>query len=255
MVNCVGILVNQGKNKFEAVQTEGAARIARIATEMNVARLVHVSALGADAASDSASARSKAEGEAAVLEAFPGAVILRPSIIFGTEDQFFNKFAAMTRFGPVLPLIGGNTRFQPVFVDDVARAAVMGVLGQAQGTYELGGPDVDTFKGLMARMLEVVGRRRLIVNLPFFAARILAFAGDFVQALTGDLIVNRIVTRDQVKNLAQDNVVAPGAKSFADLGFAPTPMGAVLPDYLWRFRPHGQYEAIQASAKNLRKQS
>ena len=254
VVNCVGILNRSGKNTFDAVQAEGAGRIARIAAEAGVAQLVHVSAIGADAQSDSDYARSKAEGEAAVLAAFPSAVILRPSIIFGTEDGFFNRFAGMTRMGPILPVVGAGTRFQPVHVDDVARAAVKGVLGQAApGIYELGGPDVDTVRGLMGRMLKVVQRRRAVINVPFFMARIMGFGFDMVQAVTLGLIENKMITRDQVRNLARDNVVAPGARGFADLGISPTSMEAVLPEYLWRFRASGQYAAIKDSAKNLKK--
>ena len=254
VVNCVGILNRSGKNTFDAVQAEGAGRIARIAAEAGVAQLVHVSAIGADAQSDSDYARSKAEGEAAVLAAFPSAVILRPSIIFGTEDGFFNRFAGMTRMGPILPVVGAGTRFQPVHVDDVARAAVKGVLGQAApGIYELGGPDVDTFRGLMGRMLKVVQRRRAVINVPFFMARIMGFGFDMAQAVTLGLIENKMITRDQVRNLARDNVVAPGARGFADLGISPTSMEAVLPEYLWRFRASGQYAAIKDSAKNLKK--
>jgi uncharacterized protein YbjT (DUF2867 family) len=254
VVNCVGILNRSGKNTFDAVQADGAGRIARIATEERVGQLVHVSAIGADVASDSDYARSKGEGEAAVLAAFPNAVILRPSIIFGTEDGFFNRFAGMTRMGPVLPVVGANTRFQPVHVDDVAAAAVKGALGQAApGVYELGGPEVDTFRGLMGRMLKVVQRRRAVVSVPFFAARIMGFGFDAVQAVTLGLIENKMLTRDQVRNLARDNVVAPGAKGFADLGITPTAMEAVLPEYLWRYRASGQYAAIKDSAKNLKK--
>jgi uncharacterized protein YbjT (DUF2867 family) len=254
VVNCVGILNRSGKNSFGAVQAEGAGRIARIAAAEGVSALVHVSAIGADVASDSDYARTKGEGEAAVLAAYPCAVILRPSIIFGTEDGFFNRFAAMTRFGPVLPVVGAATRFQPVHVDDVARAAVKGVLGQAEpGIYELGGPEVDTFRGLMGRMLTIIKRRRLVVNVPFFVARIMGFGFDMLQAATLGLIENKVLTRDQVKNLARDNVVAPGAKGFADLEIAPVAMESVLPDYLWRFRPSGQFSAIKDSAKNLKK--
>ncbi|NHB75887.1 complex I NDUFA9 subunit family protein [Rhodobacter calidifons] len=254
VVNCVGILNGVGRNSFGAVQAEGAGRIARIAAEEGVGRLVHISAIGADAASDSEYARTKAEGEAAVLAAFPTAVILRPSVIFGPEDQFFNRFAGMTRLGPVLPVVGAETKFQPVYVGDVAQAAVKGVLGQAApGIYELGGPEVDTFRGLMRRMLAIIERRRAIVNLPFFLARIMAFGFDMVQALTLGLVENRMLTRDQVRNLARDNVVSPGAKGLADLGITPTAMEAVLPDYLWRFRPSGQFAAIKRSAKNLKK--
>jgi NADH dehydrogenase len=254
VVNCVGILNSLGRNTFDAVQAEGAGRVARIAAEEGVGALVHISAIGADAGSDSDYARTKAEGEAAVLAAFPNAVILRPSIIFGTEDQFFNRFAGMTRLGPILPVVGAATKFQPIHVDDVAKAAVAGVLGQAApGIYELGGPEVDTFRGLMQRMLKVIQRRRAVVGIPFFVARIMAFGFDMVQALTLGLIENKVLTRDQVRNLARDNVVAPAAKGLADLGITPTAMEAVLPEYLWRYRPAGQFAAIKDSAKNLRK--
>jgi NADH dehydrogenase len=254
VVNCVGILNAVGKNRFDAVQAEGAGRVARIAAELGVQRLVQLSAIGADAGSDSDYARTKAKGEAAVLAAFPQAVILRPSVIFGTEDQFFNRFAAMTRFGPILPVVGANTKFQPVYVDDVAQAAVLGVEGKvAPGIYELGGPEVATFRDLMQRMLGVIRRRRLILNIPFFAAKLMGFGFDMLQTLTLGLIENKMVTRDQVRNLARDNVVTPGAKGFADLGIAPTALEAVLPEYLWRYRPSGQYAAIKESAKNLKR--
>jgi len=254
VVNCVGILNRSGKNTFDSVQAAGAGRIARIAAEEGVGQLVQVSAIGANPQSDSDYARSKAEGEAAVLAAFPAAVILRPSIIFGAEDQFFNRFAAMTRMAPVLPVVGAETRFQPVYVDDVAKAAVKGVLGlAAPGIYELGGPEVDTFRGLMGRMLTVIQRRRAVVNVPFFLARIMGFGFDMVQMVTLGLIENKMITRDQVRNLTRDNVVSSGAKGFADLGIAPISMDAVLPEYLWRYRPSGQYAAIKDSAKNLKK--
>ena len=254
VVNCVGVLNGVGKNTFDAVQAEGAGRVARIAASLGIARLVQISAIGADAQSDSDYARTKGEGEAAVLAAFPSAVILRPSIIFGTEDQFFNRFAAMTRMGPILPVVGANTRFQPVHVDDVAQAAVRGAIGAAApGVYELGGPEVDTFRGLMGRMLKVIQRRRAVVNMPFFVARIMGFAFDMIQAVTLGLIENKMITRDQVKNLARDNVVSLGAKGLADLGITPTAMEAVLPEYLWRYRASGQYAAIKDSAKNLKK--
>ncbi|MDZ4069535.1 MAG: complex I NDUFA9 subunit family protein, partial [Tabrizicola sp.] len=254
VVNCVGVLNGVGANTFDAVQAQGAGRVARIAADMGVGQLVQISAIGADALSDSAYARTKGEGEAAVLAAFPTAVILRPSIIFGTEDQFFNRFAAMTRMGPILPVVGANTRFQPVYVDDVAQAAVAAVNGgAAPGVYELGGPEVDTFRGLMGRMLKVIQRRRAVVNMPFFVARIMGFGFDMIQAVTLGLIENKMITRDQVRNLARDNVVSPTARGFADLGITPTAMEAVLPEYLWRYRPSGQYAAIKDSAKNLKK--
>jgi uncharacterized protein YbjT (DUF2867 family) len=254
VVNCVGILNRSGKNTFDAVQAEGAGRIARIAAAEGVGQMVQISAIGADARSDSAYSRTKAEGEAAVLAAFPLAVILRPSIIFGTEDGFFNRFAAMSRMGPILPVVGAATRFQPVYVDDVAQAAVKAVLGEAApGVYELGGPEVDTFRGLMHRMLAVIQRRRAVVNVPFWVANIMGFVFDALQAVTLGLIENKMITRDQVRNLRRDNVVSEGARGLADLGIQPTAMEAVLPDYLWRFRPSGQFAAIKDSAKNLKK--
>jgi uncharacterized protein YbjT (DUF2867 family) len=253
VVNCVGILNKSGKNTFDAVQATGAGRIARIAAELGVGTLVHLSAIGANAGSASTYARSKAAGEAAVLAAFPGAMILRPSIVFGSEDGFFNRFAAMSRLGPVLPVVGAATRFQPVYVDDVAQAAVKGVLGQASGIYELGGPEVATFRALMGRMLAVIQRRRLVVNVPFFAAGIMGWVFDGLQVVTLGLFNNSLITRDQVRNLRVDNVVATGARGLADLGITATAMDAVLPEYLWRYRPSGQYAAIKDSAKNLKK--
>ena len=253
VVNCVGILAESGKNRFETVQSEGAARIARLAAEAGIGRMVQISAIGADAGSDSDYARTKALGEAAVQEHMPGAVILRPSIIFGAEDEFFNRFAAMTRLGPVLPVVGAGTRFQPVYVDDVAQAAVLGVLGKASpGIYELGGPEVETFRALMQRMLDVIRRRRLVVNVPFGVAQLMAFGFDMLHTLSLGLFTNGMITRDQVRNLRRDNVVAEGARGFDELGIVPTDMGSVLPDYLWRFRPSGQYSDIHASAQNLR---
>ncbi|MCG7495102.1 complex I NDUFA9 subunit family protein [Thalassobius sp. Cn5-15] len=250
VVNCVGILAEAGKNGFDSVQAEGAGRVARIAAEQDVKTFVHLSAIGADATRSSAYARTKGAGEAAVQAAFPSAVILRPSIIFGAEDDFFNRFAGM--FGPVLPLVGGNTVFQPVYVDDVARAAVLGVEGKAPaGIYELGGPDAKSMKGLMKDMLTVIRRRKLVINLPFFAGSLMGWSFDLVKKLSFGLIKGPI-TADQVKLLRQDNVVSEGAKGFADLDITPVAMEAVLPDYLWRFRPSGQYLAIKESAKNLR---
>ncbi|MXU64678.1 complex I NDUFA9 subunit family protein [Oceanomicrobium pacificus] len=252
VINCVGILAEDKWQKFETVQAEGPARVARLAAEAGVERLVQISAIGADGDSDSAYGRSKAEGEAAVLDAFPGAVILRPSIVFGTEDGFFNKFAGMARLSPVLPVVGADTKFQPVFVDDVAAAAAAAAQGTGAGIYELGGPDVETFDELMQRMLKVVQRRRIRLHVPFFAARILAGLLDFAQTVTFGLFKNTMVTRDQVKLLKSDNVASgahPGLEAF---GIEPTPMDAVLDTYLYSYRPYGQYAEITRSAKNLK---
>ena len=252
VVNCVGTFDRKGKNNFDAVQNEGAERIARLAAEEGVQRMVQISAIGANVDSDSNYAQTKARGEAAVLEHFPTAVIIRPSVIFGSEDEFFNRFAGMTRFSPVLPVVGADTKFQPVYVDDVANAAAMGVTGEAApGIYELGGPDVNTFRELMQQMLTVIRRRRLIMNIPFGIASLMAGVMELVQTVSLGLIPPQI-TRDQVRSLRVDNVVSEGARGFADLGIKPVAMEAIMPDYLWRFRPAGQYEAIKESASNLR---
>ncbi|MFS4581723.1 complex I NDUFA9 subunit family protein [Phaeobacter sp. C3_T13_0] len=253
VVNCVGILNELGKNTFDAIQAEGSARIARIAAGQGVGSMVHVSAIGADKDSDSAYARSKAEGEASVLEHMPDAVILRPSVIFGAEDQFFNRFAAMTRLSPVLPIAHADTKFQPVYVDDVAKAAVAALLGRAKpGVYELGGPEAKSFGALMHQMLEVIDRRRLVLSLPGPIAKLVAFGFDMMQAVSFQLIENKMLTRDQLKNLQADNVVADDAQGFKALGISPVSLASVLPDYLWKFRPAGQYTELMDSARNLR---
>lgn len=255
VVNCVGTFDRGGRNNFDAVQNQGAARIARIAAEQGVGALVHISAIGADANGASLYAQSKAAGEAAVTAAFPSAVILRPSVVFGPEDKFFNRFAGMSRLGPVLPVVGGKTMFQPVYVEDVAAAARNALTGQAQpGVYELGGPEKESFSGLMHKMLGVINRRRLVLDLPFFVARIMAGLLDFAQAVTLGLFRNSVLTSDQVRSLRSDNVVSPSARGLRELGVTPTAMEAVLPEYLWRFRPSGQYDTIKASAKNLKSQ-
>ncbi len=239
VINLTGILFQKGQT-FEDVQSNGAANIAQAAAQAGVSALVHVSAIGADLESDSSYAQTKAQGEQAVREAFPAAVILRPSIIFGPEDGFFNKFAGMARFSPVLPLVGGgHTRFQPVFVGDVAQAIVTALGDGAKGrTYELGGPGVYSFKELLQLILREIGRTRALVPLPFGLA---SFKAAFLQMLP-----NPILTMDQVKLLKTDNVVAPTAAGLADLGITPTSVEAVIPSYLWRFRAKGEYADSQA---------
>lgn len=249
-VNCVGTFDASGRNSFQAVHVEAPQRIAREAARAGVRRLVHVSSLGAGPGS--LYGESKAEGDARVMAAFPGAVTLRPSLLFGHEDRFFNRFAAMAARGPVLPLIGASARFQPAWVDDVAQAAALAAIRDAPpGPYELGGPEALTFREMMERMLLVIQRRRLLLPIPFWAADAMATAFAGLAAVTGGLAPVP-VTRDQVRSLRRDTVVAPGARGFAALGIAPTALDAVLPDYLWRFRPSGQYAAIKDSAQNLR---
>lgn len=233
VVNLTGILFEKGQT-FEEVQADGAANIAKAAAAAGVAALVHVSAIGADAESAAAYAVTKAEGEANVREAFPNAVILRPSIIFGPEDGFFNKFAEMARFFPALPLIGGGrTRFQPVFVGDVAQAILAALSRQDGRTYELGGPSVYSFKELMQLILRETGRKRALVPVPFGIA--------FLKAAFLQLLPNPLLTIDQVKLLKKDNVVSPTASGLADLGITPTSVEAVIPSYLWRYRAKGEY--------------
>ena len=216
VVNCVGILAEQGKNKFSAVQAEGAARIARLAASAGITKMVQISAIGAHAESASVYAQTKARGENGVLEHVPNATILRPSIIFGPEDQFFNRFAGMARFGPILPIVGPATKFQPVYVDDVAQAAEKALLGQTEpGIYELGGPDVVTFKGLMEKMLGVIRRRRLIIGLPFFVGKLMGAGFGVLTVLTGGIFQGPI-TRDQVENLRTDNVVSDGSRHYSN---------------------------------------
>jgi len=253
VVNCVGILNETSRQKFDLLHAQGAGRIAKLAAEEGVSTFVHLSSIGADTNSDSQYSRTKAEGEALVLGAFPNAVILRPSVIFGTEDRFFNRFAAFAKYTPVLPLVGANTRFQPVFVDDVAKAAVLGIDGKAAaGVYELGGPEVVRFRDLIHKMLHIVRRRKLVIGWPFWIARINAWFFDLFQSMSLGLFTNTILTRDQVRQLRHDNVVAQDAKTLADLGISATPMDVELGTYLYCHRPSGQFEAIKESAAVLR---
>jgi uncharacterized protein YbjT (DUF2867 family) len=231
VVNLVGILHEAGAQHFDAVQAEGAETIAKAAAAAGVSKLVHLSAIGADAASESLYAQSKAAGEAAVREAFPAATIIRPSVVFGPEDDFFNRFADLARFTPVLPLIdGGHTKMQPVYVGDVADAICKALDDTtcAGETYELGGPRVMTMKQIMEYTLAESGKKRLLLPLP---SAIAAIKARFLE-----LLPNPPLTRDQLKLLANDNVVSDGAKGLADLGITPTPVEAVVPRYLGRFR-------------------
>lgn len=253
VVNCVNIMTAEGKSTFKSVFEDGAGHVARISAELGVTRIVHVSGIGVDPESSSKYVAAKARGEAAVLTHRPDAVILRPSVIFGSDDALYNRFASMARLGPILPIVGGNTRLQPVFVDDVAQAATLGATGEAQpGIYELGGPETLTLRELVAQVLTVTHRRRLVLNMPFWLGGVGASVLGAAQFVTGGLFTNRILTHDQITLLRHDNVPAEGAKGLADLGIQPTAPEAVLDSYLWRFRPSGQYDAIKDSAKNLR---
>ena len=254
VVNCVGILSESGKNTFKNVQALGAERVAKISSENGVANFVQISAIGSNEASLSNYARTKALGEASVLKYFPDATILRPSIIFGPEDQFFNRFAQMATLSPFLPLVGAHTKFQPVYVGDVASAVEKALSDRSvSGIYELGGPNIETFSELMSRMLSVIQRRRLMLKVPFFVAGIMGQSLDLLKAITFGLFPNNILTQDQVKNLQIDNIVSTDANDLSDLEIRPTAMETVLPEYLWRYRVSGQYASIKDSAKGLKK--
>lgn len=243
VVNCVGVLTPTGRQSFKAVHVEGARAVARAARLASVRRLIHVSALGASADSPSEYARTKAAGEKVVLEEFPNAIILRPSVLFGTEDEFFNRFAAMARFSPFLPLVGGGrTHFQPLFVGDLGSAIANAVEGAGTpGTvYELGGPDVFTFRQILDRTLEWSGRRRRYVNLPFPLAKLMAvMTWPLPNAI-------RPLTLDQVRLLKADNVVSDAAeaeqRTIESLGVDNIhAAGLIVPTYLERFNPRGQF--------------
>ena len=244
-VNLVGILAPSGAQTFDAVQVRGAEAIAKSAAAAG-ASMVHISAIGANERSSSQYARAKAAGEKAVLAALPSATIMRPSVVFGPEDEFTNRFAALARLAPALPLIGGGTtRMQPVYVGDVATAVADAVDGKTKtgATYELGGPEVLTMREIMETILEITDRKRMLVSLPFGLARLQSF---FLQFAPGALKL----TPDQVELLRSDNVVSDAAKAagltLEGLGIAPDSLEAIAPQYLWRFRPAGQFQRKDA---------
>ena len=244
VVNLVGILFPTGKQTFKAVQDEGARHVAEAAWAAGARAFVHVSAIGANPDAKSVYARTKAEGERAVREIFPQAVILRPSIVFGPEDDFFNRFAALARALPALPLIGGGkTRLEPVFAGDVAKAVVAGIAGLANAgaPYELGGPEILTMKEVMSRVLDYTMRKRWLVPMPFWLAKTEA---SFLQ-----LFPNPMLTVDQVRLLQTDSVVSEEAKregrALEALGIEPVAIASVVPDYLEQFRPRGQFSTYR----------
>ncbi len=244
VINLVGLLFPAGKQTFKSVQDEGARHVAEAARAAGARSLVHLSAIGASAKAISVYARSKAAGEDAVREVFPDAVILRPSIVFGPEDDFFNRFAALARISPVLPLIGGGkTKIEPVFAGDVAKAVIAALTGKAEADapYELGGPEVLTMKEVMQRVLVYTMRKRLLVSEPFWLAKL---QGAFLQLLPKPLL-----TVDQVRMLQSDNVVSEEAKrarrTLEGLGIEPIAIASVVPDYLEQFRPRGQFSVYR----------
>ncbi|MDR3497346.1 MAG: complex I NDUFA9 subunit family protein [Ancalomicrobiaceae bacterium] len=241
VVNLVGILSEWGKQKFDTVQAEGAGIVAEAAKAAGIPHLAHVSALAADADSVSHYARSKAAGEAAVKAGFPDAVIFRPSVLFGTDDTFLNRFATLATLSPVLPLIGGGkTRFQPVYVADVAEAIADAIEGKAKSgaSYELGGPRVMSLRQIFEFILAETGRKRLLLPVPFALARL--------KASVLQLLPNPLLTVDQVRLMTSDSIVSAEAAAagltFEGLGIKPRAIEAIAPSYLWRYRLHGQYD-------------
>lgn len=244
VINLVGVLTEDGAQTFDAVQAKGAETVAKAAAAAG-AQLVHVSAIGADAQSPSRYARAKAAGEAAVLDAVPSGTIFRPSVMFGPEDQFTNRFAALARMSPVLPLIGGSTRMQPVYVGDVATAIADAADGKAKAgaTYELGGPEVLSMREIIQTILDITDRERMLIPLPFGLAR---FQAHFLQFAPGAFKL----TPDQVTLLERDNVVSEAAKAagltLEGLGITADSLEAIAPQYLWRFRAAGQFQRKSA---------
>ncbi|MDA5192985.1 complex I NDUFA9 subunit family protein [Govanella unica] len=241
VINLVGVLYESGPQSFADIHSAGAAHVAAAATAAGVKRLVQVSALGANPQSDSAYARTKAAGESAAREAFPGVTILRPSVVFGPDDNFLNRFARLAKFTPALPLIGGGkTRFQPVYVGDVAEAVVTILLRpQTAGkTFELGGPRVYSFREILTYLLKEIGRERMLISLPFGLAR-------FQAAFLG-LLPKPLLTLDQVRLLAHDNVTSGETAGFAELGIQPTSLEVIAPTYLGRYRSKGEFAPLRA---------
>jgi uncharacterized protein YbjT (DUF2867 family) len=240
VINLVGVGFQRGKQTFDAINTDGAGAVAAAARAAGANHFVHMSALGADAESNSDYAASKGRGEAAVLAAFPDAIIIRPSLIFGAGDGFFNLMATLARLFPVMPLIGGSSKFQPVYVGDVAEAFVAAAEGKVKTgrVYELGGPEVETYKALLERIFHETGHVRPLLPLPEGIAKLLA--------LPLGLLPTPLLTSDQVTLLQSDNVVSAAAikekRTLAGFGIAPTPMNAILPSYLWRFKKNGQFD-------------
>jgi NADH dehydrogenase len=237
VINLVGILFESRAGDFQRIQAEGAGRVARLAAAAGAKQFLHLSAIGADASSPSLYAQTKAAGEAAVLAAFPGAIILRPSVVFGPDDQFFNRFAGLAAMLPFMPVVAGDTRFQPVYVGDVADAAMAALSdpSAAGKVFELGGPRVMSMRQVLRYILDVTGRRRPMIALPEGFVRL--------QARLGELLPTPPLTRDQLILLGKDNVVSPNASGFQALGIEPKAVEAIVPAYLARFRQGGQRAA------------
>ena len=250
VINCVAGSLSETKLKnFEKSYMLGPEIIARSAAGLEVKKLIHISSIGADTSSGSMYSRTKAKGEEKVLNSYPKAIIFRPSLVFGHEDQFFNRFASMATYSPIIPIVGRGSKFQPVYVNNIADAVERALTkNDVSGIYELGGPEILTYEALMKKMLTIARRKRIIFSLPLFAAKSLALGFSMLKSLTAGL-VDPPITLDNIKQLGKDNLVSPSAKSFADLDIIPDNLDSVLPSYLYRYRPHGQYNETTESAR------
>jgi len=249
IINCVGILNEEGDQTFKKLHSDIPEKLAILAKKSGVKKFIHISSIGANPNSDSKYSKSKGIAEVKILKAFPEAVILRPSIVFGSEDQFFNLFSQISCISPILPIVGGKTKFQPVYVDDIAKM-VVGVLQiEAPNTkknnriYELGGPEIISFRSLMVKMLSVIYRKKLIINLPFWLAKAMCPLILILNKFTFKKIP-LLITEDSVKQLKYDNIVSEEYMSFEDLDIKPKSLDLILPSYLKRYRPRGNFSDL-----------
>ena len=249
VINCVGILNEEKNKKFRQIHSDAPEKLAILAKDLGVKKFIHISSIGADQKSDSDYAKSKGIGETKILNAFPDAIILRPSIVFGSEDQFFNLFSKISCISPILPIVGGDTKFQPVYVDDIAKL-VEKIIEIEKSTseknnsiYELGGPDIMSFHSLMLKMLTFIYRKRLIVNLPFWVAKIMCPIIFILHKLSFNKIP-LLITEDSIKQLKNDNIVSKKFLGFEDFGIKPKSMDLILPSYLKHYRPRGNFSDL-----------
>ena len=249
IINCVGILNEEGDQTFKKLHSDIPEKLAILAKKSGVKKFIHISSIGANPNSDSKYSKSKGIAEEKILKAFPEAIIFRPSIVFGSEDQFFNLFSQISCISPILPIVGGKTKFQPVYVDDIAKMVVGVLQNDAPNTkknnriYELGGPEIISFRSLMVKMLSVIYRKKLIINLPFWLAKAMCPLILILNKLTFKKIP-LLITEDSVKQLKYDNIVSEEYMSFEDLDIKPKSLDLILPSYLKRYRPRGNFSDL-----------
>ena len=249
VINCVGILNEEGDQTFKKLHTDIPEELAILAKKNGVKKFIHISSIGANPKSDSKYSKSKGIAEVKIFKAFPEAIILRPSIVFGSEDQFFNLFSQISCISPILPIVGGNTKFQPVYVDDIAKIVEIILQMEApnfkknNNIYELGGPEIISFRSLMVKMLSIIYRKKLIIDLPFWLANVMCPIILLLNKLTFKKIP-LLITEDSVKQLKNDNIVSKEYLSFEDLEIKPKSLDLILPSYLKRYRPRGNFSDL-----------